>query len=165
MIPGRLLWGDLHNHNEIGYAQGSLERSYDIAESHLDFYAFTPHGQNTDGSNLTHYPVVDDRWSEVQEAAKSRNRPGEFTSFLAYEWHSTPWGHVHVVYGGDDMPLEKTTTLTELLTIMRSRDAILIPHHTAYRGGVDWELRDAQLSPLVEIFSEHGSSERDIGLH
>ena len=165
MIPGRLLWGDLHNHNEIGYAQGSLERSYDIAESHLDFYAFTPHGQNTDGSNLTHYPVVDDRWSEVQEAAKSRNRPGEFTSFLAYEWHSTPWGHVHVVYGDDDMPLEKTTTLTELLTIMRSRDAILIPHHTAYRGGVDWELRDAQLSPLVEIFSEHGSSERDIGLH
>ena len=38
----RLYWGDIHNHNELGYAQVSLERSYDIARSHLDFYAFNP---------------------------------------------------------------------------------------------------------------------------
>ena len=27
----RLFWGDLHNHNAVGYAQGSLERSIDLA--------------------------------------------------------------------------------------------------------------------------------------
>ena len=25
-----LFWGDLHNHNAVGYAQGSLERSIDF---------------------------------------------------------------------------------------------------------------------------------------
>jgi hypothetical protein len=165
MISGQLLWGDLHNHNEIGYAQGSLSRSYEIAASHLDFYAFTPHGQNTNGTTVTNYPVVDERWAEVQAAASSHNLPGSFTSFLGYEWHSTPWGHVHVIYGDDDMPLEKTATLEELLLLMRDRDVLLVPHHTGYQGGIDWDLLDPQLSPLVEIFSEHGSSERDIGYH
>ena len=41
----QIFWGDLHNHNSVGYARGSLERSYEIAREHLDFYAFTPHAQ------------------------------------------------------------------------------------------------------------------------
>ena len=40
-----LYWGDVHNHNAVGYAKGSLERSYDIARSHLDFFCFTGHSQ------------------------------------------------------------------------------------------------------------------------
>lgn len=39
----RLYWGDLHNHNAVGYAKGSLERSIDLAREHLDFFAFTGH--------------------------------------------------------------------------------------------------------------------------
>ena len=39
----KLFWGDLHNHNAVGYAKGSLERSIDIAREHLDFFAFTGH--------------------------------------------------------------------------------------------------------------------------
>ncbi len=39
----RLYWGDLHNHNAVGYAKGSLERTIDIAREHLDFFAFTGH--------------------------------------------------------------------------------------------------------------------------
>lgn len=38
-----LYWGDLHNHNAVGYATGSLERSIDVAREHLDFFAFTGH--------------------------------------------------------------------------------------------------------------------------
>jgi len=43
--PGeyKLYFGDLHNHNDVGYAQGALERTFEIAQSHLDFFAFTPH--------------------------------------------------------------------------------------------------------------------------
>lgn len=37
----QLFWGDLHNHNAVGYAKGSLERSIDNAREHLDFFAFT----------------------------------------------------------------------------------------------------------------------------
>lgn len=39
----QLFWGDLHNHNAVGYAKGSLERSIDLARAHLDFFAFTGH--------------------------------------------------------------------------------------------------------------------------
>ena len=39
----KLFWGDLHNHNEVGYAKGSLQRSIDNAREHLDFFAFTGH--------------------------------------------------------------------------------------------------------------------------
>ena len=39
----QLFWGDMHNHNAVGYAKGSLERSIDIAQEHLDFFAFTGH--------------------------------------------------------------------------------------------------------------------------
>jgi hypothetical protein len=44
----RVYWGDLHNHNTVGlyhYTKGTLERSIDIAQSHLDFFAFTGHAQ------------------------------------------------------------------------------------------------------------------------
>ena len=61
----RLWWGELHNHGQLGYGQGSLERSYDIARSHLDFYAFTPHGIHADGGVLEGYPVVRENWSGI----------------------------------------------------------------------------------------------------
>jgi len=38
-----ILFGDIHNHNSLGYGVGSLERSIEIARSHLDFFAFTGH--------------------------------------------------------------------------------------------------------------------------
>ena len=39
----QLFWGDLHNHNAVGYAKGSLDRSIELAQEHLDFFAFTGH--------------------------------------------------------------------------------------------------------------------------
>ena len=40
----KIFWGDIHNHNQIGYAEGTMDRSFSIAENSLDFYSFTPHG-------------------------------------------------------------------------------------------------------------------------
>ena len=53
-------FGDLHNHNNVGYAQGSLERSFEIARDHLDFFAFTPHAWWHDiGKYDLH---IEDKW-------------------------------------------------------------------------------------------------------
>jgi len=41
--PYRTLFGDIHNHNAHGYGVGSIERSLEIARTHLDFFAFTGH--------------------------------------------------------------------------------------------------------------------------
>ena len=38
-----ILYGDIHNHNAHGYGVGSIERSLEIARTHLDFFAFTGH--------------------------------------------------------------------------------------------------------------------------
>lgn len=160
-----LYWGELHNHNELGYAQGSLERSYEIARSHLDFYAFTPHGLHADGGVPDGYPVVVANWERIRRAARENDRPGEFTCFPAYEWHSTAWGHLHVLSVEDMGSMYCAKSLMDLQNHFRNRQAIVVPHHTAYERGVDWEGFDAALSPVVEIFSEHGSSERDSGLH
>ncbi|UCE46776.1 MAG: twin-arginine translocation signal domain-containing protein, partial [Phycisphaerales bacterium] len=35
----QVYFGDLHNHSEVGYARGSLERAFEIAREHLDFFA------------------------------------------------------------------------------------------------------------------------------
>ena len=165
MSDYRLYWGDIHNHNELGYAQGSLERSYDIARSHLDFYAFTPHGQHADGGVPNGYPVVNDNWKRIQRAAAENDEPGVFTCFLGYEWHSSAWVHVPIVQMDDSQQQHFAPSLADLQDHFRGSEAILVPHHTAYVNGVDWELFDESLSPLVEIFSEHGCSERDTGLH
>ena len=101
----KLYWGEIHNHNELGYAQGSLERSYEIARSHLDFYAFTPHGLHADGGTPDGFPVVNENWARIQQAAAANNKPGEFTCFLGYEWHSNQWGHLWVVSCADDQPM------------------------------------------------------------
>jgi hypothetical protein len=158
-----LYWGELHNHNEIGKGQGSLERSYEIARSHLDFYAFTPHTRQGERIGAATNDVVIANWEALQQAAAEHNTPGEFTTFLAYEWQSNAWGHVHVVYLDDHQPLHWAATLEELVDHFRSQRAILVPHHVAYDHGVDWALVEEEVSPVVEIFSEHGSSERDTG--
>jgi len=172
MTDFQLYWGELHNHNELGYAQGSLERSYEIARSHLDFYAFTPHGMFADrpdpvptGGPGRAYPVVEQNWERIQRAAAEHNTPGEFSCFLGYEWHSSAWGHLHVVYFDDFKPLHFAPTLAELQEHFRGENALLVPHHIAYVNGIDWDLFDEGLSPVIEIHSEHGCSERDIGLH
>ncbi len=36
-------FGDIHNHGNVGYAQGSLRRAFENARNHLDFFAYTPH--------------------------------------------------------------------------------------------------------------------------
>jgi hypothetical protein len=42
-IARRILSGDIHNRNAHGYGVGSIERSIDVARTHLDFFAFTGH--------------------------------------------------------------------------------------------------------------------------
>ncbi|MBB30928.1 MAG: hypothetical protein CME25_18720 [Gemmatimonadetes bacterium] len=161
----QLLWGEIHNHNELGYALGSLERSYDIARSHLDFYAFTPHSQFADGRAPEGYEIVNSNWGKIQRMAADQYVPGEFTTFLAYEWHSSAWGHVHIVCFEDGLPLHFAPSLDALQDHYRGQKVILVPHHIGYEKGVDWNLFDPLLSPIVEIYSEHGCSERDSGPH
>ncbi len=167
----RPLWADLHNHNAIGYGVGSLTRSYQIAKGVLlDIYCFTPHGlwhdmpandPRTVEFHRAGFGLVRENWPNVKEKAEAENDPGRFAAFLGFEWHSSEFGDYHVIFPGGEGEVCAAGSLGELQEFVRARGAIMIPHHFAYRAGwrgADWAALDAELSPVVEGFSEHGCS-------
>jgi len=170
-----LYWGDIHNHNALGYAKGSLERSIDIAREHLDFFAFTGHSQWPDmptmpsGSHtkwVDGFEVLRDNWPKVQKLTKQANAPREFVTILGYEFHSSEWGDYCLYYPGDEGELFYADNLQQLQAHAREHGCLLIPHHLAYPlgwRGIGWDAFDPSLAPVVEIYSEHGGSERDRG--
>lgn len=170
-----LFWGDLHNHNAVGYARGSLERSYDIARCHLDFVAFTPHAQwhdiptlpgNVQESWAKGLQVTKEQWPRVQKMAADNNEPGKFVSFLAFEWHSSAYGDYCVYFPEDDRPLLPLDGVRKLQQFARDMKATIIPHHISYKvgaRGANFDFFDPTVSPVMEIYSEHGLSERDRG--
>jgi len=172
----RLYWGDIHNHNAVGYGKGSLQRSYDIAESHLDFFAFTAHGhwhdmpimpENKHEKWVNGFAATREHWDEVPRMANEHYKPGRFVPFVAYEWHSSKFGDHCLIYPSDtDTPLSYFDHISKVQAFAKEKNALLIPHHPAYRWewrGTAFEFLDEAVSPVVEIFSEHGLAESDRG--
>ena len=76
MSEYRILYGDIHNHNAHGYGLGSIERSLDIARTHLDFFAFTGHSSwhdmpTMEGQRERHwiegFKRLKETWPQVQQ--------------------------------------------------------------------------------------------------
>jgi len=170
-----LYWGDLHNHNEVGYAKGSLERAYEIAKSHLDFFCFTGHSQWHDMPTMPQnkhlkwvrgFEVMKNNWEKVKRLANQYDAPGAFVPFIGYEWHSSSCGDVCIIFPGSKAELVYLKSIKEFQTFACNCGAILIPHHPAYKQGwrgQNWSVLDPTVSPIVEIFSEHGNAESDRG--
>ena len=97
--PKNLYFGDLHNHNSIGQSRGSLERTFEITPTHLDFFTFTPQSQWPDmreipeGRNTQFergFQTVRDKWAKIRQLTAKVNKPGEFAAFLRL--HLPPYG-------------------------------------------------------------------------
>ncbi|MFC3227863.1 DUF3604 domain-containing protein [Marinibaculum pumilum] len=171
----RILFGDIHNHNACGYGVGSMERSIEIARSHLDFFAFTGHSSWHDmvpmeGGREQHwikgFEKLRDAWPNVQDLIAGANDDDRFSAFLGFEWHSSHFGDQCVVFPDDHQPIAYAQDVGELRAFCREKQALMIPHHLGYpqgRRGVNWEIFDEACTPVVEIFSEHGNSEHDRG--
>lgn len=172
-----ILFGDIHNHNAYGYGVGSLERSIDIARTHLDFFAFTGHSswhdmEPMEGGREQHwlkgFAKLKDGWPTVQNLIADANRDDEFTAFLGFEWHSSHFGDQCVVFPDDHQPIAYPDQLSKLREFCVEKNALMIPHHLAYppgSRGVNWGEFDSCCTPVVEIFSEHGNSEDDRGAY
>ncbi len=168
----RLFWGDLHNHNAVGYAKGSLKRTIDIAREHLDFFAFTGHASWHDmplmpGDRHMHwvkgFEAHRKHWPKTRQMIKDANDEN-FVAFLGYEWHSSAFGDYCLIFREDQPDLFLPDHVTELLNFARSKKALAIPHHVAYKlnwRGYNWDYFDPELSPVVEVFSEHGCTMSD----
>lgn len=170
-----IYWGDIHNHTDMGYGKGSIERSLDIAKSHLDFYAATGHSQWHDIKKYeqdvhkkwtTGFKTHRQNWEKIQQLIHDANRPGEFVAFLGYEWHSNTYGDYCLIYKDDYKKLEFSTDIYKLREHAKKENALLIPHHIGYkrgRRGFNMDVLNADYTPVVEIYSEHGMCESDEG--
>ncbi|NQZ56002.1 MAG: hypothetical protein HRT88_00815 [Lentisphaeraceae bacterium] len=163
-------WGDLHNHNEVGYGAGKLERSFSIAQNSLDFYGFTPHGfwpdmpkndHETRAYHIKGFTKTRDNWENVRELVRSYNKEDEFVTFLAYEWHSNKWGDYCVYFPDENGEICRAKDLDTLKEFALEKGCFILPHHVGYYQhcrSLNWAELDYRVSPVVEIFSEHGNS-------
>jgi hypothetical protein len=166
-------WGDLHTHTALSDGNGSPEDNFQIARSHLDFWAMTDHAYDATVFSLDYRNAAQGRrllneaWSEIQDLCRSYEDPGRFVPILGYEWTNFRYGHHNVYYLDYDQPIRMPATLPELYAALRDVDALAIPHHPGYPVGIcgkDWVFHDERLSPFVEIYSLHGSSETPAGI-
>lgn len=171
----QLFWGDLHNHNAVGYAKGSLERSIDLARAHLDFFAFTGHASWHDLKEMPgdrHMIWVNgfkkhaDHWPRTRGLLREANSD-RFVAMLGYEWHSSHFGDYCTIFPDDQPELFLPDHVDQLLDFATARGALAIPHHVGYKQGwrgANWRhFRGGAVSPVVEIMSEHGCTEFDRG--
>lgn len=173
MHERNLYWGEIHTHTSLSDGNGTPGENFEVARRQLDFWAMADHAFD-EVTFARDYPkmkpdgqLLNDHWDEVQELCRAYEDPGRFVPFLAYEWTNFQYGHHNVYYLEYDQPIRMPPTLPELYESLRGVDAFVIPHHTAYPVGVcgkDWRFHDERLSPFVEIYSLHGSSEEPTGI-
>ncbi|WP_225336039.1 DUF3604 domain-containing protein [Halomicrobium urmianum] len=170
----QLFWGDFHKHmTGPGADRTELDTLLRYASQHLDVsvvqcYPFKWYRKGREGGireeSVGPDPEFESWWDDIQAASERNNQSGEFVTFPAYEWNGNRgrWGDHNVYYKDEGYPIDQTRDLPSLLENMASRDALVLPHHTAYNignRGKDWDVHDEVLSPLTEVYSSHGSSE------
>jgi hypothetical protein len=172
-----LVWGDMHTQFEP-LADESLEtweqRIRTAMESGGKYFDFMPivfypaffsllqGGLRTETVGMR--PEFAERWEVVKRLAREYDDPGSFVTFPAYEWTSdrSTWGDHNVFFNEHDPPLDLSMDLPDLIANMKPRSALVIPHHTGYNvgnRGKDWACHDEEVSPFMEVYSKHGSSE------
>jgi hypothetical protein len=168
----RLFWGDLHNHNAVGYGKGSLERSIDLARHHLDFFAFTGHASWHDMPKMQGdrhllwvkgFEAHTKHWPRTRKLIRDADTK-EFVALLGYEWHSSEFGDYCLIFPEDQPDLFLPDHVNKLLDFAEKRSALAIPHHLGYKQGwrgANFKFFRPRVSPVAEIFSEHGCTESD----
>jgi hypothetical protein len=177
----RVFWGDLHLHSQLSDGTGSIAQGMRFGRDvmALDAVAYTDH--DTMGFFIP--PQLQRRrmhrryFDRMKRVARRFDDPGSFVTLFGYEWTKQPnvGGHVNVYFDGvDDAELfdslaAETNTYEALWDRLRrwreetGGDVVTVPHHPAEAmypfdfAAVDY---DDDLAPLVEVYSQWGSSER-----
>ncbi len=184
----RVLWGDIHAHAalcdgtldpEDFYLRAREELGFDFAAltCHDDLGPFEPTGRTAEENEL------------LVELVRKYDRDGEFAAFLGFEWTHHALGHRNIYFSPDEREpvfLSSSSpdadTLEKLLTRLKGKDCLVIPHHSGWRKMFYLPLNllkfirpslppayawgeCGELQRLAEIYSSHGSSEEYLGTH
>ncbi|MFC5368497.1 DUF3604 domain-containing protein [Salinirubrum litoreum] len=177
----RLYWGDIHLHSILSDGVGSMAKGYRFGRDvmDLDVAAFTDH--DTMGffipPSLQRKRMHDGLFDRMKRTTEEFHEDGEFVTLFGYEWTKQPnvGGHINV-YFDDTQSAElfdshdpETDTYEKLWARLREwndaheTDVVSIPHHPAeamYPFDFSEMAYDDEMAPLVEVYSQWGSSER-----
>ncbi len=155
-------WGDIHIHTRWSHdAIGRFPYEYARDVSGLDFAAVCDHAETA---------IL--YWDTLVEMANRHNAPGEFVTLVAYEnGLNAPSGHHNTYYLGDEgkcyLKPEFDADIERLNEMIDPEEAMNIPHHSGIGwrdaipgSSVDFDKTDLSRTPVVEIYSHHGQSER-----
>lgn len=170
----RILWGDLHTHTRYSDGRGTPAEMFEFGRRYaaLDFCAISDHA----------YITTDEMWEDIQETTRRYHRPGEYVTFLGYEWSGPrEVGGDHNVYTtADEMPLFRSflqynyrnfrqyhgaerqaghveDLFRALAENFRDENLLTIPHYGGRPGNPEWH--NERLQRGIEIFSDHRRSE------
>lgn len=159
-----IFWGDIHGQSGETVGTGDIWEylSYTRDNAFLDF---TSHTGND-------FQITDEFWEEIQDAIEDYHDPGEFVTFLAYEWsaNTSRGGDHNVYFKGDEAEIHRSSNwqtedgyqkhdglrpVEDLYDHYAGRDDVLIiPHQGGRPATLDG--LDPELSPFVEIVSVWG---------
>ena len=169
-----IVWGDLHTHTKYSDGRGSPDELYDFGKRYaaLDFCAVSDHA----------FITTPEMWRDIQRATKEFNEPGNYVTFLGYEWSGpSDVGGDHNVYTTDDeMPLIRSYLryryenyrnyhgpqrqaghVEDLFRMLaenfRDENLLTIPHFGGRPGNPTWH--NNKLQRGIEVFSDHRRSE------
>ena len=181
-------WGQIHDHTLFSDGIGLPDEFYNYAKnlSNLDFAALSDHGTWVEMRKTFNKPKVRDflRQSLLEEdieilehSARKFNHPGEFLTFLGYEWCKTIGGDINVYFYKEENDISlvlkslDTNSPKTLFKFLRENQSDLksmaITHfmlgkaiRTVDVDKMDTNYEDpAHLEHVVEICSVHGVRE------
>jgi hypothetical protein len=111
--------------------------------------------------------LVRSNWQRTIDAAERHNAPGQFTTFVAFEWSPMPGGaHLHrnVIFAGPDYPdrpfsaldSPRPEDLWSYVEALRAdgQDSILIPHNANLSQGLMFATTDSWGEPITAAYAE-----------
>ncbi|MHC4873282.1 MAG: DUF3604 domain-containing protein [Planctomycetota bacterium] len=171
-----IYWGDLHTHSK--YSADCLSRSrmdmlpgelmeFARDRAGLDFFAVTDH--NNPGHNAPSHILLKEQWKDNIAAINKYHKDNEFVVFAGFEY-STARGDTCVIMNwydeNEDLDPEECPDLRALWKIYEKQghDYMTIPHFHGpgqLEEGTWWENKNFNGEPVIEVFSDHGSYERE----
>ena len=171
-----LFWGDVHTHS--AYSCDCVRRSrmdmtpadlmaFARDRAGLDFFAVADHHQPAMAPDQR---LTRAQWEATIEDIRANHEPGRFVVFPAIEYRCVR-GDTAVVLNWlptyDEIQQEDWTDIRRLWRGLEDRDYLTIPHFHS-RGALaegEWYANDdSRIEPVLEVFSDHGSFEREDAL-
>ena len=171
-----LYWGDLHTHSRYSvdcFTRSAMDMTpadlmaFARDRAGLDFFAVTDH----------HIPARDEsrkltreRWEATMQDVRDCDEPGRFLVFAGFEF-SDRRGDTIAIFKWepdyDEINRPEWQELTDLWRDLAGQPMMTIPHFHSPGALPEGEWRapaDSAQEPVLEIYSDHGSYEREDAL-